>query len=70
MAAGWNRDNFELEEMVPLEDFHFKDRIREVYPQLQAYERDLRAKIERLNRDLAHVQDQIKAIEGVLKKND
>lgn len=59
-----------LEDPDPLEDFHFKDRIREVYPQLQTYERDLRAKIERLNRELAHVQDQIKAIEGVLKKND
>ena len=55
-----------LEEREKLEDFHFRDQLKEVYPQLQIYEKDLEVKIEQLNRDLAHVQSQIAAIEKVL----
>jgi hypothetical protein len=65
---GWS-DSI-LEESENLEDFHFKGRLKEVYPQLMAYEKDLTAKIERLNQDLIHVRSQIAAIEKVLKVHD
>lgn len=62
------QSDFILEKNERLEDMHFRKKLKEVYPQLQKYEKDLRKKIEHLNQDLSHVQTQIKAIRKVLKE--
>lgn len=50
---------FILEGNERLEDLHFRKKLKEVYPQLQKYEKDLREKIEHLNQDLSHVQTDV-----------
>lgn len=49
---------------------HFRDGLEAVYPQLVAYEKELREKLTRLNQELTHVQAQIAGIERILEKRD
>lgn len=60
---------FELSEDSPV-DIHFSDRLKEVYPQLIAYEKELKQKIERSSEELRHIQTQIARIKKILENGN
>ena len=62
-------DSYLQEEWSPM-DTYFKDDLKRVRPQLEAYADSLEQKIQRMNKKLAHVRRQIAGIDKILGESD